>query len=148
MYFSSWHAPGEPLFYETSTYSENVREDDIFCEVPVRPVWKSCIVTTDSVQWDLYTSRSLAKYVFDRIDYPEEANTGNFRGLAVVAFTVEENGSVTAPAIIRNPGKGTGEALLAAVSELVDEQPPFIAAKRAGAPVPYRYNFSMKFRSE
>lgn len=76
-----------------------------------------------------------------RIQYPELARMAEIQGTVFVQFVIDEQGNVTHPICVRDPGGGTCEEALRAVREA-----KFKPGRQRGKPVRVRFSLPVKFR--
>ncbi len=91
--------------------------------------------------------RALLEYVYRRSLYPEAARNAGIQGTVVAQFVVEADGTITQPAIIRDPGGELGDAVLKTVNNMAKEV-RWVPARKEGKPIRYRYTLPIKFRLE
>lgn len=87
---------------------------------------------------------ALKKFIDDSIHYPLLAAEQNVGGTVIVTFTVETNGSILNPQIVRDVGAGCGlEAL-----RLVGIMPKWNPGKMEGRPVRVQFELPIFFDNE
>jgi protein TonB len=74
--------------------------------------------------------------LFKEIEYPAVAMANNVEGRVFIQFTVDENGNVLNPKILKDIGSGCGDAAIAALRKV-----EFKPGKLNGKPV--KVNFAM-----
>lgn len=81
------------------------------------------------------------KAIYDAIVYPEIAKKAGIEGRVVLQFTVDEQGNVTEPRVIRGIGGGCDEAALNAIKDL-----KFIPGMQRGRAVKVQLQLPIVFR--
>jgi hypothetical protein len=87
---------------------------------------------------------ALARYIQDNIRYPVEALRVSADGIALVSFTVNINGDVRKPKVIKEIGWGIDEEVV----RLVLNMPKWEPARQNGKPVTMEYALSIPFKLE
>lgn len=88
--------------------------------------------------------KALKKFIEDSIRYPRIAAEQYIGGMVIVTFTVETNGSILNPQIVRDVGAGCGlEAL-----RLVGIMPKWNPGKMEGRPVRVQFELPIFFDNE
>jgi len=81
------------------------------------------------------------KAIFEAIRYPKEARDAGVEGRVVVQFTVDEQGNVTEPKVIRGIGSGCDEAAVAAITSV-----KFTPGMQRGRAVKVQFQLPIVFR--
>ncbi len=84
--------------------------------------------------------KKMLEFVYGNIQYP--ARVCNVEGMVVISFTIDEEGNVIDPKIIRDIGGGFGEEGL----RIVRSMPQWIPAEQDGKPVKVNFNLPIKFK--
>ncbi|GLU50683.1 TonB family protein [Dyadobacter frigoris] len=84
---------------------------------------------------------ALAKYIQSNIRYPEEALGVSAGGIALVSFTINSNGDVRKPKIVKEIGWGIDDEAV----RLVLNMPRWEPARQNGRPVSMEYTLSIRF---
>lgn len=84
------------------------------------------------------------KYIAKKIKYPTEASRANIQGRVFVAFTVNENGHIRNPKVVKGLGGGTDEEALRVVLTMPSWKP----AEQNGEKVSADYAIAIKFALE
>lgn len=98
-------------------------DGEVFRVVEQMPRFPGCEnVEGDNKAKKRCADRKMLNFLYKNIQYPSEARKNEIEGNAVVLFTIEPDGSITNPKIVRDPGAGLGEEALRVV-EMMDEMP-------------------------
>lgn len=84
---------------------------------------------------------SLYRWIDEHIQYPQLALENGIHGKVFVTFTVEPDGTITRPRILRDIGGGCGKE----VQRVVYLMPRWIPGKLHGEPVRVQFNLPVKF---
>lgn len=84
---------------------------------------------------------ALLKFIQSNMKYPKIAQENGIAGTVVAAFTIEEDGSITNPQIVRDIGNGCGREVL----RLISLMPKWIPGTQNGEVVRVRYILPVKF---
>ncbi len=98
--------------------------------------------TVTPVLIEPYADYDIAKYISDRINYPEMAKEANIQGRVIVQFWVDEAGAITNVKILWGIGGGCDEEALRIVNTL----PKWKPGTYAGKPTKMRYTLPISFR--
>lgn len=84
------------------------------------------------------------KFIGKHLKYPKKARRKGIEGMVIVQFTVDKEGNVTDPKVLRDIGYGCGEAAL----KVVKKMPKWTPGSQRDKPVPVRmtlpFNFKLK----
>ncbi len=84
---------------------------------------------------------SLLRWLGEHIQYPQRALENNIHGTVYVTFTVERDGTITRPLILRDIGGGCGKE----VQRVVSLMPRWIPGKLHGETVRVQFTLPVKF---
>ena len=84
---------------------------------------------------------SLGKYFKKVFKYPEQARQHHINGVVMVEFTIDKNGQVMNPKIVKGLGYGCDEEAL----KMVKNMPDWIPGKKNGIPVSILYKMPIRF---
>lgn len=79
--------------------------------------------------------------LFKEIEYPAVAMANNVEGRVFIQFTVDENGNVLNPKILKDIGSGCGDAAIAALRKV-----EFKPGKLNGKPVKVNFAIPVNFK--
>ena len=85
---------------------------------------------------------SLYRWIDEHIQYPQRALENNIHGIVYVTFTVEPNGSISNPRILRDIGLGCGDEAI----RIVKSMPRWKPGKQRGKTVRVQFNLPVKFK--
>lgn len=88
---------------------------------------------------------AMLQYVYDNVKYPTEAHKQEVEGMAVVAFIVELDGTISNASIFRDPGYGMGQEVLRIVNTMNDDGPAWSPGMQDGKPVRVEFKLPVKF---
>ena len=84
------------------------------------------------------------KYIAKKAHYPTEASRANIQGRVFIAFTVNEDGGIRNPRVVKGLGNGTDEEALRVVLNMPNWKP----AEQDGEKVSADYEIAIKFALE
>ncbi|MGB3800389.1 MAG: energy transducer TonB [Lewinella sp.] len=117
--------------------------DSIYQVVEQMPSFKADCPS--DAQYKPCADKAMVTYVYEKLEYPEEAEVAGKEGMAVVSFVVEKDGTVNQASIYREPGYGMGEEALRVVESMNEGGPRWNPASRNGEPVRAMFNLPVKF---
>ncbi len=82
----------------------------------------------------------LNEFIYDNLRWPSPDFCGE--GMVVIQFTVEKDGKITDPKIVRDIGGGAGEEVL----RVVRLMPEWVPGKQRGRPVRVQFNLPVQFK--
>ncbi len=116
--------------------------------MPLFPACQQDFDTPDYASQKGCADKAMLAFIYDNLEYPEEAKKQGVEGHAVISFIVERDGRITSVKILRDPGAGTGEEALRIVDIMAWELPPWSPGKYHDEYVRIRFNLPIKFRLE
>ncbi len=84
---------------------------------------------------------ALYQFIAKELHYPESARMKNIRGMVVLTFIVEKNGTITNVNIVKDIGHGCGEE----AKRVVLTMPPWTPGELKGLPIRAKYTLPFKF---
>jgi len=84
--------------------------------------------------------KKLLEFVYGNIKYP--ARVCNVEGMVIINFTIDKEGNIINPKILRDIGGGFGEEGL----RVVKSMPQWIPAKEGGKVVAVNFNLPIRFK--
>ena len=112
------------------------QEDKMFNES--MPVYGDCSKSDNLTQC---SNSNIIKYISLNLEYPEAAKSEFIEGTVVLGLTIDENGKIINPEIIRDIGGGCG----AEGMRLLEMMPKWKPAEKNGTPVPVRLTLPIRF---
>ena len=92
------------------------------------------------------SNKKLIEYIGEHLIYPAKAKKAGVEGMVVVQFTVNKSGMVDDVKVIRDIGKGCGEAGAKVVREMNKDGAKWIPGKQRGKKVNVQYNLPLRFK--
>ncbi len=89
-------------------------------------------------------AKEMYRYLSRKTHYPTKASKANIQGSVYITFTVDENGNILNPKVVKGLGYGTDEEAIRVVSSM----PKWIPAEQNGEKVSMDYNLAVKFALE
>ncbi len=123
-------------------------DEPIFKIVEQMPLWPGCEDKGPFEKRKKCADKKMLEYIYDNIEYPEEAREKEVQGMAVVSFVVEKDGRLTQTKIMRDPGAGTGVEVLRVVNNIQNDDIYWIPGRQKGKPVRVKFNLPVKFKLE
>lgn len=128
-------------------WSQETNDTTIYTIVEQQPLIPDCSALDTTFAVKLACSQqALLEFVSRRILYPDEARQQNIQGTVVINFTIEKDGSITRPEIVRDLGANTGLSALSVILSMQEGDFRFVPATLEGKPVRYSYNLPVRFR--
>ena len=90
--------------------------------------------------------RELTEWLYNRLQYPEDARRGELQGTALIRFNVSKGGRIRSPRIIQDPGAGCGAEALRLVDLMQREGIRWIPARYEGQALEATVNLPVYFR--
>lgn len=117
--------PTEPQGVDTINTEQ---KDEIFTIVETNPEFQG-------------GNSELHKFLHTQINYPQEASDHNIEGTVYLSVTVEKDGTLTGPKILRGIGYGCDEEAI----RLINLMPKWSPGKQRGIPVRVQINLPVLF---
>jgi protein TonB len=135
----------KPYKTSSSEMPHSTEERIIFKVVEDMPRFPGCehLSTKDKIK--KCAEDLLAEYIESNLEYPEEAIDDEIEGKVYVQFIINEDGSISEIAIVRDIGWGCGEAAYNLMTKMKEEI-TFIPGKQRGVPRPVLFTLPVKFR--
>ncbi len=108
------------------------------------PVFQGCTDLETAEERGVCTKKKLMAFIIDNMKYPEAAKKAGKEGKAFVKFTVDENGKVVNPALLKDPGFGMGEEAIRVVNSLPDWKPGTKDGKTAAIELTLPFVFALE----
>lgn len=105
------------------------------------PVMLGCENLTGEERQTCSTNK-LIETLFSNVKYPVEARKNGVEGTVFAKFTIEKDGSITHPEIIRSVGSGCDEEVL----RVIGQMPKWSPGKKGGQPVAASFTLPVKFK--
>lgn len=131
--------PPPPVHQETTG-------DEVFKVVERMPMFPGCDYVSNYEERRTCANKRLLEYVYDAINYPEEAVKKGVEGTAVVGFKVSTTGKIFDERLMRNPGAGTGEEALRVVKAMRESGMRWTPGSSSGRQVTVQFNLPVKFK--
>ena len=134
------------LLATTSSFAQDVESytGDIYMVVENMPRFPGCEKqgAFTASQLKSCADMKMIKYIYDMLEYPQEAKEYEVEGTLFVRFVVEKDGNLTNFQITRSLGFGCDEEAL----RIVKSFPKWIAGKQRGEPVRVQFDLPIKFK--
>lgn len=118
--------------------------DSVYVKVDIPPFFpgsqSECSKTPHQCSTD-----AMLTYVYENVDYPDEAVAKGVYGMSVVKFVVEKDGTMTDLRVVRDPGTGTGDEALRVVQSIADKNLLWTPGEKEGKPVRTSFALPIKF---
>lgn len=88
----------------------------------------------------------MINFIETHLEYPILAKEAHVEGTAVIAFFIEEDGSMTDFKIVRDPGEGLGYEALRIIKLLANKGAIWMPFRRGGQPIRWQYYIPVKFK--
>lgn len=117
-------------------------EGEVFKVVEEMPRFPGCEEETDAQAREKCAQQLLLEFVYDKLEYPEEARQAGISGIVVAQFIIDKAGQVKNPKIVRSIGGGTDEAVL----KVINKMPDWVPGKHRGRLVNVEFNLPIRFQ--
>ncbi len=118
--------------------------DPIYQTVDQMPFFPGCELSGDAIEDKACSDMKMLTYVYDNINYPEEARKKGVEGTVVVRFVVDKTGKVISPEIRKSIGSGCDETVL----EIIRQMPTWTPGKKNGKAANVYFNLPVRFMLE
>ena len=116
--------------------------DDVLVHAEQMPYFSGCEKLKDGTEKKRYCSNeALVAFLANHVAYPKEAKEAGVEGTVYVSFIIDKMGNVTSPSILRDIGKGCGEAAI----NILKEMPKWQPGKNKGKNVKVKLNLPVQF---
>ncbi|HFA50765.1 MAG TPA: energy transducer TonB [Bacteroidetes bacterium] len=116
-------------------------EKEIFKIVEEHPTFPGCEDVYDKKERQKCASEKMLAFIYENIQYPPVARENNIKGMVVLQFVVEIDGSVSNVKVVRDIGGGCGEEAM----RVVKMMPAWNPGKQRGRPVRVMFTLPIKF---
>lgn len=133
----------DSIIQQTNVESENriYGNGDWFTVVEEMPYLKECSLIEDVKERKAASDQLLLKYIYSNISYPPFARENAVEGMALLSFTVMEDGRIEDVYTISGLCKSVEEECL----KIVKNMPPWNPGKQEGKNVRVKYNLPIRF---
>jgi len=129
-------------FIKKRTISSQL-ENDVYAVVEEMPRFPGCESgSMTNKQRKLCAEKLMLQFIYENIIYPEKARSNGIEGMAVASFTVNKQGNVTNPQILRGLEGGCNEEVL----RIINQMPKWTPGKQQGKAVNVRFNLPIRFK--
>lgn len=123
-----------------------IGDTNVYSKAEEMPILKDCSSQPKEEQ-DNCTQSAMIKYVYGSLEYPKVAKNNSIEGLVVVQFVVNKEGKMDRIKLLRDIGGGCGQAAVAAVQKLADdENMKWEAGIQKGKKVNVQFSFPFRFK--
>ncbi len=109
--------------------------------VEQRPIFKGCEGLTGK-ELEICSQKELLMFVYQNLKYPSVARDSGIAGTVVARFTIDKDGKVQSPKILKPLGGGTDEEVL----RVIEQMPQWKPAQQDGKAVAFEYTLPVKFK--
>lgn len=139
----------EASFHETLTALPTLSDtipgnsgEEVFKVVEEPPIFAGCQDVAGATLRNNCSQKKLMEFISNNLKYPSEARANGVKGLVVVSFIVEKDGSISSPQVVRSADKGLDQEAL----RVVQNMPTWIPGKQKGIPVRVQFNIPFRFK--
>lgn len=90
-------------------------------------------------------SKQMLEYIYSRLVYPKAAKKEKIKGVVVVSFTIEIDGTISDIKLVRDIGGGCGEEAIRIFEEMQASDLRWVPATLNGEPISTLFNMPVKF---
>lgn len=135
------------LFFTLALFAQpSAAEEEVFQVVEEMPRFPGCVDTLAQEEAKKCANQKMLQFVYENIRYPEVDRLKGNEGTVVIRFTVEKDGSISEPTVLRGRGEKLGEEALRVVKLMNDLPEKWIPGRQRGKPVRVYFNLPVKFR--
>lgn len=127
-----------------STTTATIEGDSILTQAEVMPRFPGCEELETEAERQQCAQKQFLKHVYTSIFYPAEARKAGIQGTVIVRFTIDEEGHVRHPEVVKTPGGGLGEEVL----RVLRTMPQWIPGRDKGKAVAVQMTLPVKFGLE
>lgn len=136
------------VFWTVSCQKEAPKEvADTFTVVEQMPRFPGCEDEVgDDKDKKKCADQKLLEFIYNNIQYPQEAKDAGTEGMAVVRFVVTNEGSIKDPLVLRSVSKACDAEVLRVVQLMNDQEILWTPGKQAGKTVNVVFNLPIRFK--
>lgn len=127
-----------------STTTATIEGDSILTQAEVMPRFPGCEELETEAERQPCAQKAFLKHVYTKILYPADARKAGIQGTVVVRFTIDEEGNVQHPEVVKTPGGGLGEEVL----RVLQTMPLWTPGRDKGKAVAVQMTLPVKFGLE
>ena len=128
------------------TQHDSLNLDKRYMVVEAMPRFHGCEGLPTIKEKETCSKEKLQEFLANNLKYPEAAKKNSIEGTVVIGFTVNKNGLIVNPQILKDIGFGCGEAALELVRSMNDLDEKWIPGKQRGEYVNIEYIVPVKFK--
>ena len=137
------HASTQIVQFEKTPISST---NEVYKVVEEQPRFPGCENMDGTIKEKKACSdRKLLTFLYESIQYPEEAKKSGVEGKVYVSFIVEKDGKISDIKLLKDIGSGAGEEVMR-VMELMNNKYKWIPGKQKGKVVRVQYNLPVSFK--
>ncbi|MBK8563384.1 MAG: energy transducer TonB [Saprospiraceae bacterium] len=107
------------------------------------PWFPGCEMLETSAEKKKCSDSLVMEFIYSNLQYPSESRKNCIEGVVYVRITIEKDGSVTSPTILRDIGGGCGDEVLRIIKLMPKKWQP---GTQLGRPVRVQYNIPVRFK--
>ncbi len=125
------------------------KQEEILIAAEQMPMFPGCTdITDDKKAQKECSDKKMLEFIHSNIKYPERDQLNGNQGTAVITFTVEKDGSISNPTILKDPGDQLGEEAVRVVNLMNQLPEKWSPGIQDGVPVRVQFNLPVKFKLE
>jgi len=122
------------------------REQGPARKTPTMPQFPGCAEVGNFYAQRECSDSLMRAFIYGNLRYPYRAHRDSVEGIAVVSFTVGEDGRVSSSKLVRDPGGGTGYEALRLVKLMTQKKIRWVPGTRDGEAVKVEYKLPIRFK--
>ena len=135
----------EPVFVDLEVVEELDETIYALAEVMPRFYHEDCEARPTRDLREACAQEKMLRFIYDNLQYPEEAEDVGMEGMGVVRFVVEGDGSLSNIELTRDIGFGCGEEVLRLV-EMMDDPGQWVPGQHQRKTVRVVFNLPIRFK--
>lgn len=133
------------VFSQTDTIPSITRTTNspLYKMVDEMPLFSNCETAADVLKRSECSKKKAAAYVEQRLNYPKIAKDNGVKGIVIIRFIVEIDGSLSNAKIVQDIGAGCGQEVLRVMQNMPKWVPPQRRGKAVRAEVELPVQFEL-----
>jgi periplasmic protein TonB len=118
---------------------------EVFKIVEHMPRFPGCEDLATKEERKKCADKKMLEFIYQHIQYPQEAIENKVEGIAIIQFIVEKDGSIEEMRVVSDPGHGLGEEALRVVG-LMAKELKWVPGPSRGRAVRVQFELPINFR--
>ncbi len=137
------------FIFQNITAQETKSTEKIFSVVEQTPRFPGCEgAAVPDIERKNCADRNMLGYIYQNIQYPQEALDNEIEGRVVIRFVVEKDGSISNAEVVKDIGGGCGAEAVRIIGSMNELEEKWTAGLNKGVAVRTLVNLPIKFKIE